>query len=494
MKGFKKFLCFAMTFVMAFVMFETTAHAAPIPPTTTSVTIHKIVSTSQLVLKDTYGKWLSATDIQNLWPGSDAVEAKKGVVQFTVWKISDADGSKVEDFQNKTISELNEISTSNGFEPANVLNGEPNNFGNGTYYVRETNSPRSLENSIGVPFIMELPVLNPDNNDAYLKTLDLYPKNAVKAPSIDKDVEVKDQDHASYDMGKSFNYLIYPEVPKGIQDYTVFNVSDTLASTLDYLGNIAVTYKGNALNKGIDYFVTEESPSGTPGGNFTITFTKEGLSGLDSSITGKTLEISFQARINSTATMGQEIYNDAVLTYNNGYTDNNYTVDVPKDKQPEVHTGGRKFIKIDNVAQKYLEALSTATFCVTNNLDGKYMIKDSTTGEVSWTSDPKLATIIHVSNDGTFEVTGLAYGNYTLEEINAPTGYIKMDNLAFTIDKYSYGNQTEGSIDTTTKVINVKKPAIPQTGGIGAIIFLAAGLTLMGAAVFALKRKEHPEK
>lgn len=491
MKGFKKFLCFAMTFVMAFVMFETTAHAAPEVPTTTSVTIHKIVSTSQLELKDTYGKLLSATDIQNLWPGSDAVEAKKDVVQFTVWKVSD--GSKVEDFQNKTVSELNGISESNGFEPANVLNGEPNNFGNGTYYVRETNSPKSLENSIGVPFIMELPVLDPDNNEAYLKILDLYPKNVVKAPSIDKDVEVKDQDHASYDMGKPFNYMIYPEVPKGIEDYTVFNVSDTLASTLDYVGNISVTYKETPLKKDIDYFVTEESPSGTPGGKFTVTFTKQGLSGLDSSVIGKTLEISFQARINSTAAMGQEIYNDAVLTYNNGYTVNNYTVDVPKDKQPEVHTGGRRFIKVDNVAQRYLEALSTATFRVTNS-DGEYMIKDLTTGEVTWTSNPDLATLIHVSNDGTFEVTGLAYGNYTLKEINAPTGYINMKDLVFTIDKYSYGNQAEGCIDNITKVINVKKPAIPQTGGIGAIIFLAAGLTLMGAAVFALKRKEHPEK
>lgn len=491
MKGFKKFLCFAMTFVMAFVMFETVAHAAPIVPDTTSVTIHKIVSTSQLELKDTYGKLLSATDIQGLWKDSDAVEAKKGVVQFTVWKVSA--GSKVEDFENKTVGELDEISKLNDFEPIEVYNGDSHDFANGTYYVRETDSPKSLENSIGVPFIMELPVLDPDNNEAYLQVLHLYPKNVVKTPSIDKDVEKQGQDHASYDMGKTFNYLIYPEVPKGIEDYTVFNVSDTLASTLDYVGNITVNYNETPLQKDTDYFVTEESPSGTPGGKFTITFTTHGLAVLAASVAGKNLEISFQARINSTASMGQEIYNDAVLTYNNGYTENNYTVDVPKDKQPEVHTGGRRFIKVDNVAQKYLEALSTATFRVINS-NGEYMIKDLTTGEVTWTSDPDLATLIHVSNDGTFEVTGLAYGNYTLKEINVPTGYIKMNDLVFTIDKYSYGNQAEGYIDTITKVINVKKPFIPQTGGIGAIIFLAAGLTLMGAAVFALKRKEHPEK
>lgn len=64
--------------------------------------------------------------------------------------------------------------------------------------------------------------------------------------------------------------------------------------------------------------------------------------------------------------------------------------------------------------------------------------------------------------------------------------------MSFTISASSYGDKT--SIEDNTKVINVKKPSIPQTGGIGAIIFLAAGLTLMGAAVFALKRKEHPEK
>lgn len=474
---------------MAFVMFETTAHAAPKPTTTTLVTIHKIVSTHQLDLKDTYGELLNPEDITNLWEGANAVENNTGV-QFTVWEIVDGKTlNQLAEFSDVILNEMYSFHTT-------VDAGSPYSFGNGIYYVRETKHPATLKSSIGVPFIMELPVLNKEGTE-YLGVLHLYPKNIIEddMPSIDKDVEVKGQDHASFDIGNPFDYLIYPKVPKGIQDYTVFKVSDTLENTLDYLGSLTIKYNGVTFNENDDYTLAQTMGAR---GSFIVLFTKTGLKKLADNRPEKEslndLEIRFQASINKNATMGKDIYNNAVLTYNNGYFTTDQTTDVPLINQPEVHTGGRKFIKIDNVAQKYLEALSTATFCVTNNINGKYMIKDSTTGEVSWTSDPNLATIIHVSNDGTFEVTGLAYGNYTLKEINAPTDYIKMDDLAFTIDKYSYGNQTEGCINTITKVINVKKPSIPQTGGIGAIIFLAAGLALMGAAVFALKRKEHPEK
>lgn len=41
--------------------------------------------------------------------------------------------------------------------------------------------------------------------------------------------------------------------------------------------------------------------------------------------------------------------------------------------------------------------------------------------------------------------------------------------------------------NTATQVVN-KKVTIPQTGGIGTFIFIAAGLALMGGALFALKK------
>lgn len=108
--------------------------------------------------------------------------------------------------------------------------------------------------------------------------------------------------------------------------------------------------------------------------------------------------------------MGKDIYNNAVLTYNNGYFTTDQTTDVPLINQPEVHTGGRQFIKVDNVTQGYLPGLSTATFYVKNS-DGKYMKRDAN-GKITWipaseieNNKPTLITVDATS--GFFEVWDL---------------------------------------------------------------------------------------
>lgn len=487
MKRFKKLLSLMLTSLTMFVLAMTPAYAAPTVPESTAVTIHKVVGTGGFTLRDHDGRLLTPEEIATL--GTNAVENNTGV-EFTAWKV--LSGAKLEDFANMDDADL----TAAYPNPVVVKAGDAYSFGTGTYYVRETKRPATLESQLGVPFIMELPVLNVAG-DAYLTALHLYPKNVIEddMPVIDKDVKVKDNDHAGFDVGYTFDYLIYPKVPQGIEDYTVFKVYDKLNSALDYMGNLTVTYNGVTFDKGADYTLTE-SAAGTAGGEFTLTFTADGLKKLAAnraeSETDKTLEIKFQARINKTAAMGTNIYNNAVLTYNNGYTTDK-TVDVPDVNRPEVHTGGRQFIKVDNVTQTYLDLLAEATFVVKNS-DGKYMAKDSE-GKVTWVADLADATKIDVNDvNGSFEVTGLAYGDtgaaftYTLEEVVVPEGYVKMADLSFTIDANSYISEA------VIKVVNVKRPHIPQTGGIGTIIFLATGLTLMGAAVVALRRKEQSDK
>ncbi|MFM1538969.1 pilin N-terminal domain-containing protein [Helcococcus bovis] len=101
-----------------------------------------------------------------------------------------------------------------------------------------------------------------------------------------------------------------------------------------------------------------------------------------------------------------------------------------------------------------------------------------------------------VSNaDGQFEVKGLAYGTYNLEEIKAPAGYAKIEQpIQFEINENSYKDNSgdiaykldEGNNDATK--VNNRKLSIPQTGGIGTIIFTVAGLIIMGGAIYALKK------
>lgn len=95
--------------------------------------------------------------------------------------------------------------------------------------------------------------------------------------------------------------------------------------------------------------------------------------------------------------------------------------------------------------------------------------------------------------DGTFEVTGLAYGNYELKEIIAPTGYALLTaNTPFTVGAGSYTNAA-GLPDHTAngeQIIENNKVTIPQTGGIGTVIFVIAGLAIMGTAVIVMKKRQ----
>lgn len=492
----KKFLSFLLPLLMmiAFVKLPTSATEiltnCPPPEPTTRVTIHKVVGTSEFTLKDHNGSQLSTQQIAAL--GTNAVENNTGV-EFTIWKVPA--GTVVTSLNDKTVDYLN--NTYKTVSPKVLQAGREYSIENGTYYVRETKHPATLKSSSGVPFIMELPALNVNSNE-YLSKLHLYPKNVIEndMPEIDKDVQTKGNDNASYDVGADFYYLIYPKVPKGIESYTKFEIRDTLDSKLDYLDSITVTYNGITLSNVRDYTLTQ-SKRGTAGGNFTLAFTQEGLQKLavnrPATETLKDLEIRFKARINNTATMGVKIYNNAKLVYNNGY--NSCEKDVPDFNRPEVHTGGRQFIKVDNITQTYLEALKTATFVVKNS-ENKYMKTDQ--DNVSWVQNILNATKISLNPaDGSFEVKGLAYGNkgeeftYSLVEVDVPVGYIKMNDFNFNISASSYGDGA--SISDNTKVTNTKQPNIPQTGGIGSIIFLAAGLLIMGSAVVALKRKKKLE-
>ncbi|MDO5690190.1 MAG: isopeptide-forming domain-containing fimbrial protein [Tissierellia bacterium] len=113
---------------------------------------------------------------------------------------------------------------------------------------------------------------------------------------------------------------------------------------------------------------------------------------------------------------------------------------------------------------------------------------------------PGEAMVFISDANGFFEVTGLAYGEYELIEIKAPEGYAVLTvPVDFTINALSYTTEDvdipsdpDGTTNDAQEVPN-KKVTIPQTGGIGTVIFAVVGLTLMGGAVIAFKRREVEE-
>lgn len=108
------------------------------------------------------------------------------------------------------------------------------------------------------------------------------------------------------------------------------------------------------------------------------------------------------------------------------------------------------------------------------------------------TADHTGAYVFKSGTDGYFKVTGLMKGAYELVETKQPDGYAKLTKpVDFTIDEGSTG-VTElkgGKLEDAKgfKQIENKKVTIPQTGGIGSIIFVVAGLMIMGLAAYKMK-------
>lgn len=102
---------------------------------------------------------------------------------------------------------------------------------------------------------------------------------------------------------------------------------------------------------------------------------------------------------------------------------------------------------------------------------------------------------------GQFEIAGLKDGSYTLVEVKAPDDYVDATKatleFGFTIGKdgeqnvkdIDFGIDDADVADNAQRIIN-KKVSIPQTGGIGSLVFIAAGLAIMGGAFIAYRRSQ----
>lgn len=213
----------------------------------------------------------------------------------------------------------------------------------------------------------------------------------------------------------------------------------------------------------------------------------------------------------------------------------------PKDPQePAVETYGHRFQKVDHEGK----GLPNAEFIVKNNIkgdadNGKVLAqkeaKDLASDEAAYqaaekaykdavkegkadteiaplkakrdaayvkvntqwkwiddTADHTGAYVFKSGTDGYFKVTGLIKGAYQLVETKQPDGYAKLTKpVDFTIAEGSTGvtELKAGKLEDAKgfKQIENKKVTIPQTGGIGSIIFVVAGLMIMGLAAYKMK-------
>ncbi len=110
-----------------------------------------------------------------------------------------------------------------------------------------------------------------------------------------------------------------------------------------------------------------------------------------------------------------------------------------------------------------------AQFVLKNSQNKFYNL---TNGVVTWVNDQSDATVVTTNSSGAAELTGLANGTYTVMETKAPNGYV----LATTGTTVTISDGNGTAQISNTKGDNVP---LPETGGIGTIIFVSVGMIVV---------------
>lgn len=450
---------------------------------TTDVVIHKIETDAGVkdMTLDQLAKGITqGSDAWNTQFGADA-EPLQGV-SFTYYSVTDEELATLTTGDYDTVAEVDTLLGENtGTKTKETdTNGQVtiSDLPEGNYWIVE-NTKGTIVSSRAVPFTLTLPFTN-QTGDGWLETINVYPKNTLAG---EPDVPVKTVDESNNAIGEVHTWKISQNIPVGIEEYHEFTFTDAIDSRLDWVGNVTVTASGIDLVKDIDYTAPFNDEAGQtsellPGkdltGILTVDFTDTGLAKL-AGATGP-IVITFQTKINDTAIMGQEIENNVQVDFDNGHgRTGDKTPD--EDEVPSVHTGGKKFVKVDQANE---DLLAGAEFKI-KNADGEFVIV-ADDGSVTFgaEADAKLFTSAEA---GTFEIKGLPYGEYILVETKAPTGYaLPTDpNTLFTVNAGSYEDEAVLKIEN-------KEITIPQTGGIGTAIFTMIGAALMIFATVYYKR------
>ncbi|OHF36333.1 SpaH/EbpB family LPXTG-anchored major pilin [Corynebacterium sp. HMSC074A01] len=442
-----------------------------------SLTLHK----KKLANDQQPGEQANGQEMQGV-PGTglDGVEYKLDLVKSLKTDQDWQEAAKTYK-DNKTADILN-------IEPekANVASGTTANGGNvkfenlerGLYRVVETKAPAGVVP--GAPFLVYVPMTNKDGTD-WVYDVHAYPKNTEN--TVTK--EVKDE---WANAGDEYTYTLSTGVPAGT--LTKYVVRDTLHEKLAAPTEENVKVEGFTV--GTDYQVNID------GQKVEVEFTEAGRKKLQA---GTQVKTTITAKTKEAV---QHIPNQGTLIYNNGSSE--HDVEQPTN---EVHTywGNLKVTKTDEGTKPLAGAEFELVRC--QGGEGKPWTQVADTGAqnaYSSTGDTtKPVKKFVTGDDGTVTISGIhvedfennsaenVKTNFCLKETKAPKGYIADDKLIpFELKRGEVNKETGApvkTIESAANVKNIKSPnTLPNTGGMGVLIIVLAGLAIIGGGVYAARR------
>ena len=162
--------------------------------------------------------------------------------------------------------------------------------------------------------------------------------------------------------------------------------------------------------------------------------------------------------------------NKAEVSYGND--PEHLTTGAPSEVKVLTHT-----LKINKVDEQN-KPLSGAEFALyRNNVDSdklKFVDEGNGTYRIATEDDETTTDTLVSPEGGVITVKGLSEGDYVIEETKAPDGYAKLKN---TINKtISVDGNAPQTVTVEEKVTNKTESWLPETGGMGTVIFTVVGV------------------
>ena len=305
-------------------------------------------------------------------------------------------------------------------------------------------------------------------------------ENPLTPPAKTAKVGNVDVNGKTVNVGDTVDFTVSAAVPASAGNYDVypFTITDTASKGLKVAETN--TFKVQVDGRDVDsslYTVTQTG-SAAVGTTTTITFASA------KSLAGKTIVVSYTGTVTKDALtdLGGSVNNKAMITTNGGASGEGKT---------ESKTYGFQFKKIgvDNDAN----ALAGAQFVIKKK-DGKFLKQDTESKAWSSVDDQTNATVFTSGADGLVQFKGLAAGDYTVMETNAPNGYAQNFKVTFDVSIAENGAVTfkqdllhQVTLPTDDQIATVKNvksiTQLPLTGAAGTTLFIVVALLLAGAGV-----------
>ncbi|WP_195270491.1 SpaH/EbpB family LPXTG-anchored major pilin [Eubacterium sp. 1001713B170207_170306_E7] len=510
-------------------------------PTTTfaanngTLTLHKLDSTGVSVqepgkvykeVNGLYHEYLADAEYSVYQIGTFAQEADPVAVVYTpVSGLTDIDGNPITVLNASTepssidVTNLSPAATGTTTATGPLTFDNLNDFS--VYLIKETYLPDGVHGA--TDFIITVPMFNKDNSE-WEYSVDAYPKNTYANASIEKTIVSgadAGSDNVFYaNVGDVLNYQVDVTVPADIQDgkYTQFDIVDTSSQYLQ-IDTTSITVTGAPAAGGTAYNLTAADGDFTmtySGNVLTLAFTEQGIGKLGN---GDALQINYDAEILSGASDSKGgVSNEISLKVKTKDKDIDPITPDPDKPDPEVriYSYGVKKLGDDG------SPLADATFVLAeDNGSGSYnyLIYDNATNQWSTAASINDATAFVTKTSGTDldSEAILQFRNldknktYYLFETIAPNGYATLPSpveiaatenstdhvyasyaLDSTSGSYTYVADT-GYSKSITNLLDGNNPgSLPNTGGQGTYIFIAAGLALivLAAGLLVYYRKK----